>query len=168
MDLDRLRLRGVRLTRDYTIADNLDDMTFELQRHLSNIEEESTVSMMRDVLRVMCTGIEMGNARFGPWLELDGWSAEVTSDINRFDPALSGLYRKYFRRGTSSPEMQMVTALAGSVSVYHLKKKFLGKGGGGMDLGGIAANLFNAPPPARPPTTPIVQPVLESDDEGPP
>ena len=181
LDLDRLRLRGVRLTKDYTVADTLDDMNFELQRHLANIEEESTVNMMRDVLRVLCTGAEMGNARFGPWLELDGWSAEVTSDINRFDPALSGLYRKYFRRGTSSPEMQMVTALAGSISVFHLKKKFLGgkssasSGGGGLDIGGLAANLFTgggAPsaPVTRPPTTPFAQmPVLEdSDDEGAP
>lgn len=187
LDLDRLRLRGVRLTREYTIADNLEDMTFELQRHLSHIDEESTVSMMRDVVRVMCTGIEMGNARFGPWLELDGWSTEVCSDIGRFDPALSGLYRKYFRRGTSSPEMQMVTALAGSVSVYHLKKKFLdGKsdvlGGGGFNLGGIAANLFGGnsnnvrPSAPLPPTTPVTIPVTvaarpvlaDSDDEAAP
>ena len=155
LDLDRLKLRGVRLTKEYNLNDNIDDMSFELKRHLAHQEEETTVSMMRDAMRIMCTGIELGNNKLGPFLELDGWSAEVCSDINKYDSALSKLYRKHWRRGSSSPETEILMGMAGSLGLYHFKKKFSqgvdngfasrgggggGGGGGGLSgLGGIAS-----------------------------
>ena len=130
LDLDRLKIRGVSLTREYTLADSLEDMQFELKSHLAHLDEESSVAMMRDFMRVACSGLEMGCSRFG-WLELDGWSAEVCDDIRKYDPALSGLYRKYFRRGSSSPETQLLMGLIGSMGLFHVKKKFLRSVGGG-------------------------------------
>ena len=181
LDLDRLRLRGVTLTREYTLADSLDDMTFELKRHLAHIDEESSVSMMRDFLRVACTGIEMGSTRLGV-LELEGWSAEVCDDIRKYDPALSGLYRKYFRRGsTASPEMQLMMGMVGSIGLFHVKKKVLrsvsgaprggggGMGGGGMGgLGGLAgmfAGMAAAPPRSN---GPLFSADSDTDDEAAP
>ena len=148
LDLDRLKLRGVKLTREYSLADSIDDIEFELKRHLAHIEEDTTVKMLRDFMRIGCTGIELVNAKMG-LLELDGWSAEVCADINRYDHAFAGLYKKYWRRSQSSPEMQIVMGLAGSVGLFHLKKKFLGGGGSSSGVtptaGGLAnfANMFS-------------------------
>lgn len=144
LDLDRLKLRGITLTREYTLNDNIDDMAFELKRHLAHQEEDSSVNMMRDFMRIACTGIELGNSKLGPFLELDGWSAEVCADIHKYDSALSKLYRKHWRRSASSPETEILMGILGSVGLFHFKKKFArgfedtggGRGGGGGGAGG--------------------------------
>lgn len=184
LDLDRLRLRGVRLSREFTINDPLEDITFELKRHLAHLDEESSIGMMRDFMRVACTGMEMGATRLGV-LDLEGWSAEVCDDIRKYDPALAGLYRKYFRRGTSSPEMQLLVGVVGSMGLFTAKKKFLrtmqggGRRGGGGGGGGRAAE--GGPPPGlaglfsnlmsggagnlgRPPPPPARADILEPGD----
>ena len=150
LDLDRLKLRGVKLTREYSLSDPLDDIEFELKRHLAHIEEDSTVKMLRDFMRIGCTGVELVNSKIG-LLELEGWSAEVCADIGRYDHAFAGLYKKYWRRSQSSPEMQIVMGLAGSVGLFHLKKKFLGGGSDGAQSSaaspmaglGNLANMFS-------------------------
>ena len=148
LDLDRLKLRGIKLTREYTLSDSIDDIEFELKRHLAHIEEDNTVKMLRDFMRIGCTGVELANAKLG-LLELDGWSTEVCADIDRYDHAFASLYKKYWRRSQSSPEMQIVMGLTASVSLFHLKKKFLGSGQTASGLGGNGgglsqfANLFS-------------------------
>ena len=151
LDLDRLRLRGIKLSREFTLADPLADIEFELRRHLAHIEEESSVAMMRDVLRVACSGLEMGATRLNI-LDLEGWAAEVTDDIRKYDPALAGLYRKYWRRGQSSPEMQLVMGLVGSIGM-HTVKKFLrsmapprARRRGWARPAGIFAGVLSRPP----------------------
>ena len=87
--------------------DRLEDMQFEIRRHMLHVEEMNNMNMMRDGMRMICTGIEMVNGRI-KLLDLQGWASEVCSDINRYDPALSKLYRKYWRRShSSSPEMEI-------------------------------------------------------------
>ena len=87
--------------------DRLEDMQFEIRRHMLHVEEMNNMNMMRHGMRMICTGIEMVNGRI-KLLDLQGWASEVCSDINRYDPALSKLYRKYWRRShSSSPEMEI-------------------------------------------------------------
>ena len=146
MELQRLQQHhGVKLSREYTMQDNLADMQFEIRRHLASVDEATSVKFMADGLKLMCTGLELANNKFGPFLELDGWSATVTSPENmpRYDSALSRLYRKYWgRKSTMSPEMELGFALVSSILMHHFSKKAQG-----MLFGGAAA----APPPRRPP-----------------
>eukprot|EP00965_Chrysotila_dentata_P019331 643177-Pleurochrysis_carterae.AAC.1 len=121
MELERLRHRGVHHTRTYTLKDSIADMKFELRRHLLNIEESNAVSFMRDAMRIAFTGIEFANNSIGPFLHLDGWSSEMSRDMGKYDHALSGLYKKYWRRSSTSPEMQLTIGIVGSMAMHHFK-----------------------------------------------
>ena len=123
LDMERLKLQGIQFTKTWTLSDRLDDMQFEMRRHLLHLDEINNMNFLRDGLRMACTGFEVLNRRWG-LLELDGWSQEVCRDMTRYDNSMSRLYRKYWRRtSTSSPEMELGLALMGSVGMYHFKQK---------------------------------------------
>lgn len=123
MDMERLKLQGIKLTKEWTINDRLDDMQFEVKRHMLHIDEMNNINMMRDGMRMVCSGFEMINTKFG-FLELEGWANEVCTDMDKYDNALGRIYRKYWRRGTqNSPEMEIAMGLIGSMGMYHFKKK---------------------------------------------
>jgi hypothetical protein len=123
LDMERLKLQGIQFTKVWTLNDRLDDMHFELRRHLLHLDEINNMNFLRDGLRMACTGFEVLNRRWG-LLELDGWSQEVCRDMSRYDNSMSRLYRKYWRRtSTTSPEMELGLALMGSVGMYHFKQK---------------------------------------------
>ena len=122
LDLEQLKSQGVKLTREWNMDDDLDDMTLELRRHILAMDERSNVNMMRDGMRLLVTGIEMVNKRIG-LLDLEGWSNEVCKDIHQHDPNLARIYRKYWKRSTStSPEMDIVMSLATSMGFHHMKR----------------------------------------------
>lgn len=126
LELERLKTaHNVTLTKNYTLDDRLDDMQFEVRRHLLNIEEANTLNFMRDGMKLAFTGIELANSKLGPFLELDGWSSEMCQDIQKYDSALSRLHKKYWRRNSMSPEMELGMAILGSIGMHHFKKKFM-------------------------------------------
>ena len=121
-DLQQLEGRGVRLTRTYTVDDSVDDMTVELKRQLMVLDERSNVSMLKNGLRIALTGIELVNVRLR-LLDLEGWSREATTELDRQDANLSKIYRKYWRRSSSNnPEMEILMSLLGSMGAYHMKR----------------------------------------------
>lgn len=123
MDIERLKLQGITFSKNWTIDDRLEDMQYEVRRHMLHIEECNNMNMMRDGMRMICTGIEMVNGRMH-LLELNGWASEVCADMSKYDPALSKLYRKYWRRTqSSSPEMEVAMGVLTSMGMYHFKKK---------------------------------------------
>ena len=123
MDLQRLKLQGIQLSKEWTINDKLEDMTLEIRRHTLHLDEMANINTMRDGLRFVCTGIEMLNNRIG-LLDLEGWSSEVCKDLGKHDANLSRIYRKYWRRtGSTSPELDITASLVASMGMYHFKKK---------------------------------------------
>ena len=123
MDLQQLKIvHGVVLTKEWTMRDRLEDMMLEMRRHTLALDERSNVNMMRDGLKFLATGIEVVNQRLG-LLDLEGWSTEVCRDIGKHDANLSRIYRRYWRRSTSSsPEVEIAMSLAGSMGFFHMKK----------------------------------------------
>lgn len=124
LDLERLRLQGVSLSKTWSMDDRVEDMQFEVKRHLMHVEEMNTVTMMRDGMRMACTMVEMFNNRVGV-LDMRGWSAEICSDMQKYDSALSRLYKKYWRKTqSSSPEMEIIIGVIGSLGMYHFKQRW--------------------------------------------
>ena len=77
---------------------------------------------MRDGLRLLVSGIEIVNNRLGI-LDLEGWSNEVTRDLDKHNENLGRIYRKYCRRSTSrNPETEIALALASSMGMHHMKR----------------------------------------------
>lgn len=121
-DLNQLESRGVRLTRRWTMDDSLDEMTHELRHHLLVLDERENVGMMKNGLKMALTGIEIVNTRFN-LLDLEGWSAQAATDLDKQDGNLSRIYRKYWRRSTSNnPESEIMFSLFSSMGMYHMKR----------------------------------------------
>lgn len=123
IDMERLKMQGMKMSKEWTINDRLEDMQFEMRRHLLHIDEMNNINMMRDGMRLMCSGFEMLNSRIG-LLELDGWAADVCQDMTKYDNALGRIYRKYWRKSSyNSPEIEIAVGLIGSLGMYHFKQK---------------------------------------------
>ena len=122
LDLQQLEKQGVRLSKQWTMDDPLEDMMLEMRRHSLAMDESANVTMMRDGLKLALTGIEMVNNRFH-LLDLEGWSSTVCKDLSKHDANLARIYRKWWKRPTStSPEMDICLSLMGSMGMHHMKR----------------------------------------------
>lgn len=126
IELRRMQARGVQLSRRFTESDSLEELEFEVAKQNAAISTENSVSFMRDMLRLVITGLEIGNNKLGPFLSIDGWAEATTQDMHRYDHALERLHRRYFRKQQMSPIMEMGWLLLGSLAMWHFKSKFLG------------------------------------------
>ena len=129
IELSNLEKRGVLLTRKFTMSDSLVDIQFEFDRQTSNLSTLNTVSFMRDSLKLAITGIELANNRLGPVLSIEGWANSVTEDMSRYDHCLERLYKRYWRKTTMSPIVELGFLILGSAMTYHFKMKFFGPQG---------------------------------------
>lgn len=150
-ELNNMAAEGsVRLTRRYSMADSLADISYEYQRQKEMMRTRRHVVMIRNGLEVTLNLAAGANRKFGPVLDLDGWEQQLHQDMHvekKYDDVLERLYKKHWRRGSTSPEMELAWLVGSSAVGYHIKRKCgftpsLGRGGGG---GGMAAP---PPPPA--------------------
>ena len=163
MDISRLKMQGVQFSKEYTLDDSLDDMQYEIRRHMLHMEETNNIKMMRDGMRMICTGIEMLNGRM-QLLELNGWASDVCSDMSKYDPALSKLYRKYWRRSqASSPEMEIATGVLMSMGMYHFKRKLASRMFPGPQRPSAPSTSPPSQPPRRRPSSPAVSDTSSED-----
>lgn len=128
LELKKLRSQGANLTREYSTSDKLQDIKYEFERQKINLDVINGVSLMGDGLKFTLSGVEMANERLGPFLNLNGWSESVTSDMSRYNHVLERIYRRYFARSMSSlnPCVELGAILAGSMLMHHFQSKFLG------------------------------------------
>jgi hypothetical protein len=143
IELRRMQSRGVELSRRFTEEDSLAELEFEVAKQNAAVSTENSVSFMRDMLRLVITGLEIGNNKLGPFLSIDGWAEATTHDMHRYDHALERIHRRYFRKQQMSPIMEMGWLLLGSLGMWHFKSKFLGVTPTGRPVAQPAA------PPAR-------------------
>lgn len=139
IELYKLERNGVKLTREFTMADSVAEMEFELGRHNADATTQSMVAMMKRTLQYLIVGIELGNSRFGPFLSLDGWAESATADMSNYDHALERIYKRYWKKQQMSPVLELVWALGGSLIACHFKNKF--------SMGAPAGTGTPAPPP---------------------
>lgn len=162
-DLYELESKGVKLTQQWTMNDRLDDMVLEMRKATLRMDEKANVNMMRDGMRIVVTGIEVLNNRLGI-LDLDGWSSEVCRDLDKHDANFARIYRKYWKRSTSSsPEMDIAMSLVTSMGFHHMKKTMSKQmmGGGGRRPAGRRQGNFQGFTKRRAPSPPS-----SSDEEG--
>ena len=169
LEIDRLRQGGAATTRKWGMEDDIDDMRIEERKLKTNIQETQMVVMMRDFLCLGFTGIEFLNARVR-LLDLEGWADAAGGDIERYDGTLRALYRKYGRRATASPEVELLMGIGASLIMHHAQRRVRGARG--------AAAARPAAAPARADNVPFSMPPRagrgapgdddDDDDEAPP
>jgi hypothetical protein len=128
-ELNRMQMNnGVTLTKKYTETDPLEEIEFEYNKQKQNMDTVNAVAFMKDAMKLALTGIELANQKWGGgFLELEGWSSDVTADMGRYENCLSRLYKKYWRRGSVNPLVELGFLIIGSGMMHHFKAKFFGK-----------------------------------------
>ena len=158
-ELERLRGLGCRLTREYTMEDDLHTMEYEAKAHTLHLEQQNSINALKDGLRLFASSCEFANTRYGPFLNLTNWGGAVSSDLDRgkYNLTLSKLSRKYFKTSQSSnPEMELAFGLLSSAAFHHFQRSHLGRV---VPVGG--SGLPRAPPSRFPPAA-------DEEDEVPP
>lgn len=102
-----------------SMQDTLQHLEFMYNQCRNTADANSTVEFMKEGLRMVCVGLETANEKFGPFLQLNGWSRAVTADMKKFQHPLEEIYRRYWRRGGVSPFLELAMALGSSVMQYH-------------------------------------------------
>ena len=144
-ELNRMKLAGSRLSREYTQEDNVADIEFECNRVKANEDQTSTVSFMKDAIKLGTTGLELLNNKFNI-LRLNGWAGEVTRDMERYNRPLGKIYQRYWRRGSVSPFVELGFLLFGSLIVHHFKNVLTG---GVQNTNQIPSRPPTVAPPSR-------------------
>ena len=134
LQLEKLKMQGVRLTQDFTMNDDLADIRFEHDSHQSNFDVVDSVKMMKNMLVAGFVIIEAVNKKIGPILELHGWSQHMRENMSQFDRVLERFYHRFWKQGQSSPVMEFGMIIVGSMIVWHVQNKYLG----GLNIMGIA------------------------------
>jgi hypothetical protein len=60
--------------------------------------------------------------------KFDGWSQAVFNDISNYDDVFEELYEKYYSKMGTSPEIKLISMLAGSAFMFHLQKELSSNG----------------------------------------
>lgn len=128
MEIRRLQSTNPKLrgSRQYTCADSHQEIEMEYNRFKIAADTYESVSFMCNCLKMGVSGLEMANSRFGPWLSIDGFSEEACSDMNKFRPALTRIYKRVWRRGCMNPWVELLMLLGGGLLMFHFKSKLLG------------------------------------------
>lgn len=136
LELEKWKMQGITTTKQFSMNDSLDDIQFEYDRIKMNMDTVSGVNFMKDAMKLMFTGVELANSKMGPILQLDGWSSEVTSDMQKYNNCLEKIYKKHWRKGSMAPESELAFMVVGSMLVFHFKAKFFGnvRSGHGLSL----------------------------------
>ena len=118
---ERLRKRGVPLTKQFSMASDLHEMKSEFQLLKKQRDQENSIKFQRKMLVTFCSGVEFLNGKFDPInAKLDGWSESIHENITDYDEVFEELHEKYSGAGEMAPEARLVMMLGGSAFMYHL------------------------------------------------
>jgi hypothetical protein len=140
LELIKFKKDGHELTRDYTMDDSLVDIQFEYDRIKNGMDTSTNVAFLREALLFSFQAVELANNKWGPVLELDGWSQEAAKDKDKYNRVIERLYKKHWRFGSMSPETEFAWLIGSSMVGHHVKKKW-----------GIGASMPSASGPSMNP-----------------
>jgi len=127
-ELNRMREQhpSIAPIRQFTMRDAHRDIELEYNRQKILLDTSQSVEFMSSGLQMALTGLEILNDRFGPWLELDGFSKSHAASPDKFKPALRRIYKRIWRRGTCNPWIELLFLLGGGILMHHFKRKLTG------------------------------------------
>ena len=144
-ELDKLKLQGVMLTRQYTMQDSLDEMQYELDTHTKNIEMIGWVNQIKSMMGLSFYGLEVGNNMTGRWMKIDGWAQQMNSTLSQFDNALEKIYKRYLRRADKNPFMEILQIILMSLAACHFGNwisNVVSQNSGNNPLGAMLSGLM--------------------------
>jgi hypothetical protein len=120
--LKRFEKRGIVVGRRFGMEHSLDDIKGEVYRIKKENQVDAGVNYCRQGLMFCVSTIEMMNNKFKVGGNMDGWSHVILNDIENYDEVFEELYEKWYSNMGSSPEIKLMSMLAGSAFMFHLQK----------------------------------------------
>lgn len=120
---ERLRDKGVRLPKTFSMSSSYEEMDMEYRRLIEHRQLDISVKRQKQMLVSFSTGVESLNHRFDPFdLQLDGWSQNITDSVSEgeYDDIFEELFYKYRDTFNLPPELKLAGAVAMSGFWYHI------------------------------------------------
>ena len=122
-ELHNLERQGLaKLVRPLTIHDSLEEIQFQYDRIQIEINANQVVEMAKSAIKMGSGMLEMGLKNAGIAV-IDGYNANLCKDMNKFNRPLNRLYKKYWRRGGLTPEMELGIIVFGSLAWTVVQNK---------------------------------------------
>jgi len=132
--LEQLESKGVQLSKRYSMDSSLDEMKGEYENIITEKERTNSVKFQGKVLTTLITGIEFLNNKIDPFdVKLDGWSEQVSENLEDYDDIFSELHEKYKSKAKMAPELKLLFQLAGSGMMIHMTNTMFKSAMPGMD-----------------------------------
>ena len=149
-ELESLKRKQIKLSRDYSLHDPLDDLKYEYELHNNLLTSESHITIMKKVLVGIFYLMEWGNSKFGPLLKLDGLGDSVCSSdqLSLYDHSLERIYYTIYRKGTAmNPFLELFILVVATVLIFNSAgpKSTSSSGAGGRGSGTGASSAPRAP-----------------------
>lgn len=130
----RLEKRGVNVPKKFNMSSSLEEMKVEYERLKRDKEVEASVRFQRRMLMACVTGVEFLNTKFDPFdIKLDGWSGEISENVNDYDDIFEELYDKYKGKAKIAPELKLLFMVGGSAVWFHISNSMFKTSMPGLD-----------------------------------
>jgi len=119
---ERLRDKGVRLPKTFSMSSSLDEMELEYKRLVEHRQMDNSVKMQRRMLISFASMLEFLNGKFNnPFdVHIEGWSEQLAEEIETYDDIFESLHEKYKDTVNMAPELKLVMMVGSSAFWYHL------------------------------------------------
>lgn len=125
--LEDMKEQGIKLTKNYHIDSNLEEMEDELALQSDRQQRKDAINIGKDGILKGVQWIERGNKFFDPiGARLSGWHRQMSTNINNYDSALGKFHDKYKHLITNiEPELQIPLMIAASGLAFHCTQKYV-------------------------------------------
>ena len=132
--LEALEKKGVSLTKKYDMESNLLEMKGEYETVVAEKERKNSMKFQGKMMMACITGLEFLNNKFDPFdVKIDGWSEQISENIDDYDEIFAELHEKYKSKATMAPELKLLFQLGGSALMVHMTNSMFKSSMPGMD-----------------------------------
>jgi len=126
--IKRLEKKGNVTSRRFTMEHSLEEIRGEVIRIKKEQSMDNSIDYLRQGLMFCVSTIEMADNTYNLGAQLGGWSQNVMGNIESYDEVFEELYEKYSSSLSVSPEIKLISMLAGSAFMFSLQKKLVNGG----------------------------------------
>lgn len=124
-ELLAIKNTGIKLTKDYNLNSDYEEMCFEVQYWANYQKKKDAVNLGKNFMMNGVTALEFMNERYDPFgFKLKGWSDQMQIGIDGYNPVFGQLYEKWKGSGREmEPEIKLVLMISMSAVSFHASKK---------------------------------------------
>lgn len=117
----------------FNMDSDYDEVEDEYEGALEEKRKKDSIKLQGWWFTTVVSTLEYGNAFVNPFdLNLDGWSEQVSEDLDSYDEIFAELHEKY-KGGKMAPEVSLLLRLGFSAAVVNMSNKMLSSSAPGVN-----------------------------------